>query len=395
VLTEVQAELIGPGWGTWRGHWSGDRLLTHQSDGWLLTEGGRKIGFWDHLRAALEDLWPRRRAEGTSPWAVGWIGYEESANLAGEFPTQNGIDFAPASKFLLEPVRGHMADVVQAPEDCRFGVPCWSLDASAYRAGVESIRDRIADGEVYQVNLCRRLTVEGTEYLLDRFAAAASRGGEPEYLARFAFPGGEVLCASMEMLLRRRGERLETAPIKGTRPRAENSQEDLRLAMELASDPKERAELAMVIDLERNDLGRVAQVGSVEVIDPGTVRSYASVHHLVGRVQARARPGLEWWELLAAVVPGGSVTGCPKYAAMTVIRELEPVQRGPFTGALGVIAGNGDLEIALPIRTAWRVGSTLEFAAGCGIVWESDAKREEEESRLKVARWLDLVGCGR
>jgi anthranilate/para-aminobenzoate synthase component I len=199
----------------------------------------------------------------------------------------------------------------------------------------------------------------------------------------------------MEMLLRRRGERLETAPIKGTRPRAEDSKEDRRLAMELASDPKERAELAMVIDLERNDLGRVARVGSVEVIDPGSVRSYASVHHLVGRVQARARPGLDWWELLAAMAPGGSVTGCPKHAAMTLIRELEPVQRGPFTGAFGVVAGNGDLEMALPIRTAWRVGTTVEFAAGCGIVWESDPKREEEESRLKVARWLDLVGCGR
>jgi len=148
-----------------------------------------------------------------------------------------------------------------------------------------------------------------------------------------------------------------------------------------------------VIDLERNDLGRVSQVGSVEVVDPGSVRSYATVHHLVGRVRGRARRNLEWWELLAAMVPGGSVTGCPKHAAMSVISELEPVQRGPFTGALGVVAGNGDMEFALPIRTAWRVGSTLEFAAGCGVVWESDPKTEENESSLKVARWLDLVGC--
>jgi anthranilate/para-aminobenzoate synthase component I len=165
------------------------------------------------------------------------------------------------------------------------------------------------------------------------------------------------------------------------------------LAEELASDPKERAELAMVIDLERNDLGRVSRIGSVEVVDPGSVRTYASVHHLVGRVKSRARPGLEWWEVLAAMVPGGSVTGCPKHAAMSLIRDLEPVQRGPFTGAFGVVAGNGDMEFALPIRTAWQIGTTLEFAAGCGVVWDSNPEAEEKECRLKVARWLDLVGC--
>jgi anthranilate synthase component 1 len=166
-----------------------------------------------------------------------------------------------------------------------------------------------------------------------------------------------------------------------------------RLAEELASDPKERAELAMVIDLERNDLGLISRVGSVEVIDPGSVRTYATLHHLVARVRGRARPDLEWWELLAAMVPGGSVTGCPKHAAMSMIQELEPVRRGPFTGAFGVVAGDGDMEFALPIRTAWRVGSTIEFAAGCGVVWQSDPAKEENESCLKVARWLELVGC--
>ena len=164
------------------------------------------------------------------------------------------------------------------------------------------------------------------------------------------------------------------------------------MAFELDADPKEQAELAMVVDLERNDLGRVSEIGSVEVADPGSVHAFAAVHHRVARVRGRARHDLEWWELLAAVAPGGSVTGCPKRAAMSVIAELEPVPRGPFTGALGVVAGNGDLEMALPIRTAWRLGSTLEFAAGCGVVWQSEPAAEEEESRLKVARWLKLVG---
>ena len=228
--------------------------------------------------------------------------------------------------------------------------------------------------------------------MLDPFAVAAAKGGEPDYLARFHFDDGELLCASMELLLRRRGDILETCPIKGTRPRGESEEEDQRLAEELFFDPKEQAELAMVIDLERNDLGRISRIGSVEVVDPGSVRRYASIHHLVGRVRGRAKPGLEWWEMLAAMVPGGSVTGCPKYAAMSLIRDLEPVQRGPFTGAFGVVAGDGDMEFALPIRTAWRVGTTLEFAAGCGVVWDSKPEAEEKESRLKVERWLDLVG---
>ena len=279
------------------------------------------------------------------------------------------------------------------PASASVGAAHWSLDGERYRDGVEAIRERIASGDVYQVNLCRRLTVEGSDRLLGPFAVAAAKGGEPDYLARFHFESDGLLCASMELLLRRRDDILETRPIKGTRPRGETLDEDRRMAEELASDPKERAELAMVIDLERNDLGRVSQIGSVEVVDSGSVRTYASVHHLVGRVRCRARPDLEWWDLLAAMVPGGSVTGCPKHAAMSLIRNLEPVRRGPFTGAFGVVAGNGDMEFALPIRTAWQVGSTLEFAAGCGVVWDSDPVAEEKESRLKVARWLDLVGC--
>jgi anthranilate/para-aminobenzoate synthase component I len=251
---------------------------------------------------------------------------------------------------------------------------------------------RIASGDVYQTNLCRRLTVDGWQASLGSLAAVASRGGVPDYLSRFIFDDGELLCASMELLLRRRGDRLETRPIKGTRGRGISPTEDRQWVADLETDPKERAELAMIVDLERNDLGRVSQLGSVAVRDAGTVESYASVHHRVARVTARIQPELEWWDALAAMAPGGSVTGCPKIAAMSLIAQLETVPRGPFTGALGVIAGDGDLEIALPIRSAWKVGSKLEFAAGCGIVWDSDPVSEERESRLKVSRWLELIG---
>ena len=182
---------------------------------------------------------------------------------------------------------------------------------------------------------------------------------------------------------------METRPIKGTRPRGRTPREDRALARELECDPKERAELAMVVDLERNDLGRVAVPGSVRVTHPGSVRPYATVLHRVARVDARLSPALPWWELVEAVVPGGSVTGCPKRAAVELAARLEPGPRGPYTGALGVVAGDGSLELALPIRTAWRVGRRTACAAGCGIVWGSDPGREERKSRLKVARWLE------
>ena len=259
-----------------------------------------------------------------------------------------------------------------------------SLEADAYRRSVATVRSLIAAGDVYQVNLTRRFELEaGAGDLL----AAAVTGGAPEYTARLAWGDAEVVCASMELLLRRRGDVLETRPIKGTRPRCEDPEADRRFAAELDADPKEVAELAMIVDLERNDVGRVATTGSVEVVDPGSVVSWPTVHHRVARVTAMLRPGTPWWEALAAMVPGGSVTGCPKRAAMGVIAALEPVARGPYCGGLGVITGDGDLELALSIRTAWRRGERWWCAAGCGIVWDSDPEREERESRLKVSRW--------
>ncbi len=226
---------------------------------------------------------------------------------------------------------------------------------------MERVREAIAAGQVYQVNLTRRFVLRVAGQPRAAAAAASRRRRFPTYLARLRIDGGELACASMELLLRRRGRRLESRPIKGTRPRGVTPAADRQLAAELDADPKERAELAMIVDLVRNDLGRIAETASVRVLDPGSVRTWSDVHHRVARVTARARTGEPWWRLLAAMAPAGSVTGCPKRAAMQLIAALEPVARGPFCGALGVVAGNGDLELALPIRTAWRVGREVEF----------------------------------
>ncbi len=384
------ADLIGPGWGRFGGRWLGDRELAGGADGWKLLERGRERGRWPRLEGALGDLWRERTVRGPAPFAVGWLSYEAAAGLAGDLPHRPAD--LPAGRLLLEPRADGIPEVpTAAPTGRGRAAVRASLDDVAFADGVRRIRERIAAGSVYQVNLTRRFTVATWPYdaapLLTAVAAPA-----PDYLSRFRGGGVDLVCASMEMLLRRRGRRVLTRPIKGTRPRGATAEADRALARELSADPKERAELAMVVDLERNDLGTVAIPGTVVVTDPGSVASFGGVHHLVATVEAEVEASVPWWRLLTAMAPGGSVTGCPKRAAMGAIAELEPVARGPFTGVLGVVTGDGDLELALPIRTGWVAGGRLEFAAGCGIVWPSDPTREEAESRLKVARWLELVG---
>ncbi len=389
----LSAELLGPGWEPWNGRWEAYRRLVGRGSIWVDEDHGREVARWPDLEAALRALWPSRSVRNHAPWAVGWLGYEACAGFAGGLPAHPGDGGLPAGVLLIEPRRLQTVPIADAAP---VGGPTqnrWSLDAAAFRSSVARIRASIAAGDVYQATLSRRMTVVGWPGSLGAFVEASCVGGIPDYLARFHFPEGELVTASMELLLRRRGAELETRPIKGTRRRDRSEAQDRGLAAELDADPKERAELAMIVDLERNDLGRVCEPGSVRVADAGSVRSYPAVHHRVARVTGSMRSGLEWWDALAAVAPGGSVTGCPKIAAMSLIAELEPLPRGPFAGALGVIDGRGDLEMALPIRSVWSVGGRLEFAAGCGVVWESDPAAEEAESRIKVSRWLGLVGA--
>ncbi|MCP4896372.1 MAG: anthranilate synthase component I family protein [bacterium] len=383
------AQLLAEGWGCWRGAWTSCRRLRRDTDCWRLEEDGRELDCWPQFSDAVSTLWKQRATRDDSPWAIGWLGYEECAEIGGRLPARSSRDSEMPGLFLLEPQLENQAIArVGGPDSSQL---VCSLDDESFRTRVDRILDLIEAGQIYQANLTRCFRA-GWKGGLRSLVEIASRK-PPPYLSWFSGREYELLCTSMELLLRRRGTMLETAPIKGTRPRGSNPEEDLRLIAELDTDAKERAELAMVVDLERNDLGRIAKSGSVRVVDPGTVITYANVHHRVAKVEAESCSGLPWWEAIAAMVPGGSVTGCPKWAAMKTIVELEPVPRGPYTGALGLIAGNGDFELALPIRTVWRSGPQIAFAAGCGIVWGSDPQREQLESRTKVAPWLDIV-CG-
>ncbi len=266
-----------------------------------------------------------------------------------------------------------------------------TMPAGRYRTAVHRILAYLAAGDCYQVNLTQPFTAPlvGPPWAL--FARLARRHPAP-YACYLDLGDAVVVANSPELLLRRRGRRVETRPIKGTRPRGDDPARDAALATELTLDPKERAEHVMIVDLERNDLGRVCEPGSVRVERLARVESLASVHHLVSVVTGTLRDGLDTGALLAAVYPGGSVTGAPKVRAMEIIAELEPRPRGIYTGAVGLIAPRGDLELGLPIRTGVAAGGMVRWHAGGGIVADSDSERELAEAWLKTAAIRDALG---
>ncbi len=255
-----------------------------------------------------------------------------------------------------------------------------SLDEARYVAGVERIRDAIADGIVYQANLCRVLSAplaEGAD--IAGLGARLARGNPAPYAMTLRVPGLEVACASPELYLRRDGDVVESRPIKGTG----------RTAADLL--PKDEAENIMIVDLVRNDLGRVAETGSVRVPGLCELEEHPGLVHLVSTVRARLAGG-GWPELLAATFPPGSVTGAPKSSALTLLDELEPVPRGPYCGAVGwVDADSRRGALAVGIRSFWAVDGVLRFGTGAGITWGSDPRREWRETELKAARLLEVA----
>jgi anthranilate/para-aminobenzoate synthase component I len=253
---------------------------------------------------------------------------------------------------------------------------------------VEVIRERILGGGFYVANLC--IPFDGThpgdqaELAFQAFARAL-----PPFGALLDLGDLRLLSLSMERLLARRGRRIWSQPIKGSVPLTGDTDQDRRAAEALAADPKERAEHTMIVDLVRNDLGRVARSGSVCVSRPMAVEPYPTVQHLVSTVEAEARPGLGLADLLRAVLPGGSVTGAPKHAVCGHLARTEAAPRGFYCGALGWIAPNGDLDLALPIRTAQIAGDKVTYWTGGGITRRSDPAREWAELLLKTRALVD------
>jgi anthranilate/para-aminobenzoate synthase component I len=260
-----------------------------------------------------------------------------------------------------------------------------------HEARIRRALEHVRAGDLYQVNLARRfdLRVQGAPW--DLLARLTERG-LPPFAAAFSWAALGVVSLSPELFLKidTYGSVL-TSPIKGTRPRGAGAEQDAALARELDSDPKERAELTMVLDVERNDLARVARPGSVELTVPPHVETHGTVHHRVATLRATLRADVTRAQVLSRMLPSGSVTGAPKVRAMDLIAELEAERRGLYTGAFGSIAHDGSMELGMAIRTLTVNEGVGHYWAGGGIVADSDPEREVEETLWKSEALLELV----
>ena len=316
----------------------------------------------------------------------------ELGSLAELEPALAEEEFEVARVFV-----GYGACAPSAPEPCPLPKVAYSLDPpepstgsfatgewhttwspDAYAAAIATVREAIHEGDVYQVSLVQHLRAD---FAGDPLALAAAfaplRPLEP---AALQGDGWTIVSASPELLLQKRGRVVRTSPIKGTRP-----------AGVPIHSAKDAAEHVMIVDLERNDLSRVCAPGSVHWPEVLVERQLAGVTHLVATVEGELRPGVTLTELLGAVLPGGSVTGCPKSSALGLIAALEPVGRGASMGALGRVYANGDLDLALTIRTFAVADGAIHLWVGGDIVWDSEADAEIEESWVKARPLLALA----
>jgi para-aminobenzoate synthetase component 1 len=266
-----------------------------------------------------------------------------------------------------------------------------TFNRERYLAAVSRVREYIAAGDVYQVNLSQRFHARSGRPPFEIYEALRAASPAP-YAAFLQFGRRALLSASPEQFLELRERRLLTRPIKGTRRRGATPEEDRRLVQDLLANPKDDAELAMIVDLERNDLGRVCEPGSVAVDVPKALENHPTVHHLSATIEGRLRAGAGPVDVLRATFPGGSVTGAPKIRAMEIIDELEPTRRAFYTGAIGALGFDGSMNLSVAIRTVLADGPDYFFQAGGGIVADSDPAAEYEETLAKAAAMARALG---
>jgi len=259
-----------------------------------------------------------------------------------------------------------------------------------YVAAIARIHEHLRAGDIYQVNYSRALRASWPAAPLALYLTHRRRGRVP-FGAFLDLGASAIACFSPERFLARRGDHLATCPIKGTRPRRADPAADRAERSALEASAKDRAEHVMIVDLERNDLGRVARPGSVHVDPLFAIESYPAVHHMVSTVHAIARPGTGPVDLLRATFPGGSITGAPKIRAIEILRALEGEPRRIYTGALGYWDAGGDLDLAIPIRTALLAGGAVEYRVGGGIVIDSTAAGEYQETCDKARNFAEIL----
>jgi len=344
------------------------------------------------LRLALHDwvvAWDRRTG---AAWLAGRALDEDSVRLEGRLAEVRDRIRRPRPADPAWPRAESGADAAAEPEPEPLEFSS-SLDRPAYEAGVERIRELIAHGDIYQANLTRRLVApfRGDPWPLYR----RLRTGDPSLFSAYLDlgRGQAILSASPEPFLSvDRSGVVASDPIKGTRPRGRSREEDRALAAELLASAKDRAENVMIVDVLRNDLGRVCVAGSVRVPRLCRLERTAAVQHLVSTVTGQLAPGRDGFDLLAASFPGGSITGAPKIRAMEILEDLEPVRRGPYTGALGWWGPDGAMATSILIRTFVADGRRLTLHVGGGITYRSDPAEEWDETVAKARGPLGAIG---
>ncbi|MDH3704488.1 MAG: aminodeoxychorismate synthase component I [Acidimicrobiia bacterium] len=354
----------------------------------LTADGRRWLAFSDPLHSItawrLDEVGPAidaaEAAQAAGHWVVGLLSYDagpafDPAITSLRHPRCPLVAFGVFAT--AHPTRGPAGGAF------RVGPVEASRTLDHYRRDLARVRHHIAEGDSYQVNYTMRLRASFEGDPLGLFEALV-RAQRADHVAYVDLGDQAVASASPELFLRRQGDIIETRPMKGTRPRHPDPVVDRDLADEVVTSAKDRAENTMIVDMTRNDLGRVAAVGSVEVTALHTVESYPTVHQLTSTVTARSRAPLR--ELLAACFPAASITGAPKVRTTELIAELEGTPRGVYTGAVGVLAPDGSLELNVAIRTAHvdRLEGTVEYGVGGGIVWDSRPDEEWAEAHDKA-----------
>ncbi len=312
----------------------------------------------------------------------GWVAYEGDF-VFGDFPEM--LVFCHDTQTWTE--TGNLsAELRQSTESPPQIGPFEAVTSHGdFIQNVARIREWISAGDIYQVNLSHNFIAEVTGGSLFGLYEVLRDASPAPMAAWLSLDGKEILSSSPECFLKISGSVIETRPIKGTRPRFTDPDEDRRSAYELQTSAKEIAELVMITDLLRNDLGQVCEFGSVEVSEMLQLESLAQVHHLVSTVTGTLRQNIDAIEAIAACFPGGSITGAPKKRAMEIIQELEGQPRGIYCGAIGWLGYNGESSFNIAIRTLIREGEKLIYQVGAGIVADSDAQKEYEETLHKAA----------
>ncbi len=341
------------------------------------------------------------------PRTVGYLAYDlgrfiEDVPRAGPDPV--GAPLAVLSTYARvdawHPASGRIERIVfesarrsmPPPPEPATAAQAPALDEAAYRRGFARIQSAIEAGEIYQANLARAMVLDFDGDPLETYRRLRARQPVP-WGAYLDVTPWRILSNSPECFLWIDGDTIRTFPIKGTRPRGSSSEEDERLKRELESDEKENAEHLMIVDLERNDLGRVCEVGSVTVPELARVHTFSTLHHLVSEVRGRLRPGVGLDDVLRATFPGGSITGAPKIRAMEIIAEVEPFDRGVYTGAVGCFNGERSVALNIAIRTAVVSAGRIYYFTGGGIVADSNVEAEYRETQTKALAFLESLGA--